>query len=101
MTSVLRELPLSHAVLSGGSRGQRKKWFKTVEILVAERDWEPPRPRFAHDQIVDLRVAFAEVEVRERRESPCRCPGAIQIEMLASNVGCCHPVADDGAAVEF
>src|SRR6266446_6379157 len=29
---------------------QRKKRFKTVELLVAEREWEPPRPRFAHDQ---------------------------------------------------
>ena len=31
---------------------QRKKRFKTVELLVAECDWEPPRPRFAQDQIV-------------------------------------------------
>ena len=45
---------------------QRKKRFKTVELLVAERDWEPPRPRFAHDQIVGLRVAFADVAVRDR-----------------------------------
>jgi hypothetical protein len=45
---------------------QRKKRFKTVELLVAERDWEPPRPRFAPDQIVGLRVAFAEVAVRDR-----------------------------------
>ena len=45
---------------------QRKKRFKTVEILVAERDWEPPRPRFADDQIAGLRVAFADVAVRER-----------------------------------
>ena len=45
---------------------QQKKRFKTVEILVAERDWEPPRPRFAHDQIVGLRVAFADVAVRDR-----------------------------------
>jgi hypothetical protein len=45
---------------------QRKKRFKTVELLVGERDWEPPRPRFAHDQIVGLRVAFAEVAVRDR-----------------------------------
>ena len=45
---------------------ERKKRFKTVEILVAERDWEPPRPRFADDQIVGLRVAFADVAVRER-----------------------------------
>ena len=45
---------------------QRKRRFKTVELLVAERDWEPPRPRFAHDQIVGLRVAFADVAVRDR-----------------------------------
>src|SRR5206468_1200049 len=45
---------------------QRKKRFKTVELLVAERDWEPPRPRFALDQIVGLRVACADVAVRVR-----------------------------------
>jgi hypothetical protein len=45
---------------------QRKKRLKTVEILVAERDWEPPRPRFAHDQIVGFRVAFADVPVRDQ-----------------------------------
>src|SRR5256712_12663613 len=28
---------------------QRKKRSKTVELLVAERDWEPPQPRFAQD----------------------------------------------------
>jgi hypothetical protein len=27
-------------------------------------------------------------------------PGDIQVEMLASTVGCRHPVADDGIAVE-
>ncbi len=36
---------------------QRKKRFKTVEL---------PRPRFAHEQIVGLRVAFADVAVRDR-----------------------------------
>ncbi len=45
---------------------QRKKRFKTVELLVAERDREPPRPRVTHDQIVGLRVAFADVAVRDR-----------------------------------
>ena len=45
---------------------QRKKRFKTVELLVAERDREPPRPRFAHDQIVGLGVAFADAAVRDR-----------------------------------
>jgi len=44
----------------------REQRFKTVELVVAERDWEPPRPRFAHDQIVALRVAFTDVAVRER-----------------------------------
>ena len=121
MTSVLRQLPLSYAVLSEGRRcgspsavhepsptgppspesstsrvrlhlkpgqkgtkqllaqygdrlicvryrydAQRKKRFKTVELLVAERDWEPPRPRFAPDQIVGIRVAFADVAVRDQ-----------------------------------
>lgn len=45
---------------------QRKKRFKTVELIVAERDWEPPLPRFAHDQVVGLRVPFAHVAVRDR-----------------------------------
>ena len=29
---------------------QRKKRLKTVELVVAEHDWEPPSPRFPHDQ---------------------------------------------------
>ena len=45
---------------------QRRKRFKTVEIIVAERDWQPPRPRPADDQIVTLRVAFADVTARNR-----------------------------------
>ena len=44
----------------------RKKRFKTVEIIVGERDWEPPRPHFANDQLVRVRVAFEEVELRAR-----------------------------------
>ena len=35
-------------------------------IVVAERDWTPPRSRFAHDQIVGLRATFADVAVRDR-----------------------------------
>jgi hypothetical protein len=45
---------------------QRQKRFKTVELLVAERDWDPPRPRFTPEQIVGLRVAITEAAVRER-----------------------------------
>ena len=45
---------------------ERKKRFKTVELLVEERGWEPPRTPFAHHQIVGLRVAFTDVAVRDR-----------------------------------
>ena len=60
--------PYVDRLVCGRSRdeAQRKKRFKTVELLVAERDWEPPRPRFAQDQIVGLRVAFADMAVRDR-----------------------------------
>jgi hypothetical protein len=41
----------------------RRKRIKTVELVVAEADWEP---RFAPDQIVALRVAFTDVTTRTR-----------------------------------
>ncbi len=44
---------------------QRKKRLKTVELIVAEHDWEPCA-HFSDDQIVGLRVAFAEVVIRDR-----------------------------------
>ena len=43
---------------------QRKKRFKTVELIIAEREWEPPPPRFAADTIVGVRVGFAEEALR-------------------------------------
>ena len=45
---------------------QRKTRFKTVELIVAQRDWEPPAPRFADDAVAAVRVGFAEVELRQR-----------------------------------
>jgi hypothetical protein len=45
---------------------QQKKRFKTVELIVAEWAWEPPAPRLPADQIVALRIGFAEVALRER-----------------------------------
>ena len=45
---------------------QRKKRFKTVELIVAERDWNPPAPRFTADTLVGVRIGFAEVEMRDR-----------------------------------
>ena len=40
--------------------------FKTVDLIVAEWAWEPPAPRIPADQIVALRIGFAEVALRER-----------------------------------
>src|SRR5947209_5905497 len=45
---------------------QQQKRFKTVELIVAERAWEPPPPRFAADAIVGVRVGFTEVELRDQ-----------------------------------
>src|SRR5713101_2724791 len=45
---------------------QQKKRFKTVELIVAEREWDPPPPRFAAEAIVGVRVGFGEVEIRDR-----------------------------------
>ncbi len=45
---------------------QRRRRFKTVELVVAEREWNPPRSQIAHDQIVALRVAYADVSIRNR-----------------------------------
>ena len=41
----------------------RRKRIKTVELVVAESDWEPA---FAPDEIVALRVAFTDVATRKR-----------------------------------
>jgi hypothetical protein len=45
---------------------ERKKRLKTVELIVAERDWEPPRAQVAPDRIVGLRVPFGDVAVCAR-----------------------------------
>lgn len=40
--------------------------YDAVDLLAADRDWEPRRPPFAHDQIVGSRVAFTDVAARGR-----------------------------------
>ena len=44
---------------------QRKKRFRTVELIVWKREWEPPPRRFAADAMVGVRVGFAAVELRD------------------------------------
>ena len=45
---------------------QRQKRRKTVKLLGAERDWEPPRPPYADHQSVGVRIAVAEGAGRDR-----------------------------------
>jgi hypothetical protein len=81
---------------------ERKKRFKTVELLVAERDWEPPRPRFADDQIVELRVPFADLAVRDRvkqaggRWNPARRLWQLRYDRAVA-LGLDARVVDDGS----
>jgi hypothetical protein len=44
----------------------RRKRFKTDELIVAERDWQPPRPPLAPDRPISLRITFAETDLRRR-----------------------------------
>jgi hypothetical protein len=45
---------------------QRKKRFKTVELIVTEREWEPPPPRFAAATLVGVRVSFPEEALQDQ-----------------------------------
>jgi hypothetical protein len=49
-----------------GCHPQRKQRLKTAEILVAERDGEPPPAHFAPAEIVGVRVALDEVTIRDQ-----------------------------------
>ena len=77
INGTLRDQHIS-PILSVG-RGHGERWsrdfvrlhgpvdgFKTVELIVAERDWQPPRPCLAPDRPISLRIAFAEVDLRRR-----------------------------------
>ncbi len=123
------------ATMRSGRSGS-SPWSSSSRNAIGNRQ----RPRFAHDQIVGLRVAFTDVAGRDRvkqaggtwnperrvwqlrydrvvalgLKSPIvdepasntgcppsrgehlhsRCPDSIQIEMLASTIGCRHPTAD-------
>ncbi len=45
---------------------QRRKRLKTVELVVAESEWVPPKHRFAPDEIVWVRIGFVE-RVQQQR----------------------------------
>ena len=43
---------------------QLQKRYKTVELIVEERDWRPTTTPQAGGQIVSIRVALAELDIR-------------------------------------
>ena len=45
---------------------ERKKRYKTVELIVEEADWEPRDGRIAGDAIVGIRVDYQELELRRK-----------------------------------
>ena len=45
---------------------QKQKRYKTVELVVAEEQWEPPAPRPAPEQIVAVRVSAPEATLRQQ-----------------------------------
>jgi hypothetical protein len=45
---------------------RQRKRFKTVELIVEEKAWDPPAPPAEKEKLVGVRIAVAEVELRER-----------------------------------
>jgi hypothetical protein len=44
---------------------QLKKRFKTVELIVEERDWKPSAPRIKAETVVGIRVNRLEIDLRQ------------------------------------
>ncbi len=49
--------------------GTTKERWKTVELIIAKRAWEPPPPRWPAATLVALHVAAQERELRQRVKS--------------------------------
>jgi hypothetical protein len=39
--------------------------LKTVEVIVEKKDWTPPPPRFAANELVPVRIAYAESALKQ------------------------------------
>lgn len=44
---------------------QRKR-LKTVEIVIAESEWQPPGERFSKEEIVWVRIGFVDRSIQQR-----------------------------------
>lgn len=45
---------------------KRKKRLKTVELIIEEIDWEPPKDRIAADSMVSIHVDLKEKELQNK-----------------------------------
>ena len=45
---------------------EKRKRFKTIELIIAEEPWSPPPARLSGETLVGIRVAFKEVELQRQ-----------------------------------
>ncbi len=45
---------------------EKRKQFKTVEIIVSEADWTPPPAKYPDSELVPLRIGFNEKALQEQ-----------------------------------
>ncbi len=46
-----------------------EKRIKTVELVVERTDWKPPKPRYAHDTLVPLRITVDDMPMRQQAKA--------------------------------
>lgn len=46
-----------------------KQRIKTVELIIDKSDWAPPEPQFTYESIVPLRIAAANLAMRNKAKS--------------------------------
>lgn len=48
---------------------EKRKQFKTIEIIVSESDWIPPAPKYVDSDLVALRIGYEEKTLQEQVKS--------------------------------
>lgn len=48
---------------------EKRKQFKTIEIIVSESDWSPPQPKYADSDLVALRIGYEEKSLQEQAKT--------------------------------
>jgi hypothetical protein len=48
---------------------EKRKQFKTIEIIVSESDWIPTPPKYANSDLVALRIGYEEKNLQEQARS--------------------------------